>query len=1299
MASALQGPKKRFQPFRRRRQTTTTTTESPARETLVFACPEPEGCPEPVQGQKYEPVRIQQSPQKPRDVLDTIYRQEVVKNKKVMRVRKKQRKPVEKMNLKAVEMVTEMVKEAGPVLSQQEIEIIADVSQEVGAKVNEKQVKVIAMLSEAMGPNLNAEEVKTIAEVSSEIEETDKLASDSTLKVVAEMVKSKVGSEMTPQELQQITEIITVDQDPDVQELQQETVQVKSGLDNHAAEMVAQMLTNIGSDASEAEVEIIADMIKELDKDVPKETSEVMAQVLVEMMPEVSVELVHNVSAVLTNAPTNLDKEDVKMLGDKVTEMKSEASPKDIEMASHMETSDVVQETDLTPLDVETIKEMVEAVDKVLEEPDLQVISMMVKAKVNKEEQQILTLNKPSMVSRPSEKLTSNEAEFLSDVVKLFGDNVTPTEEKELEVEVKKADQTLNENQAEVMTQLLIAMGPEIEPEEIKHISEMVADPTLDIRADNVEVISEMLEKVEADVEAEDLVTLSKMMSKMGPNISRREMNMITRMTGLEPNDANILAHVVSQIGPEVTETEAEIITMLTDKKEETVVKMVKKMGKVITNSEKDKVAKMIMKEIKDEKAAEVVAEVIQEVGPEIVEDEDVEKLTKAAMKAEAIDTQEKVENVMAVLEETASDLTSEKVMLVSKIMERMPMVQVTDVGKQLGVEISSNEVEAVAKIQEVVEEKITDDDAKLIEVMAELVEDEKDDDISLSEATHLVDVLNNLEITDTDQKAKVAMAMVKDMAPILEEEEKIEAVAQVLAEVGPSLNPSNVTEIVKLMVDNSVEVKAEDVKHLAAMAQQLSAPVAEEQVEVVSEVLEQKKGQRITFNDVNSAANSAEIKPKDVQIVMEMIKMVKADDTKDKEELVSLMTLVAGQEIIAPDSSTRLTSPSSTMQLKNEMSEVEAEKISEMVKDVQTPVEEAIVVNEIMHMTPDLDKEAVEVSVKVMGKIEDLDGDKVKEVLEAVKDPKVNIKPEKVEKIAEVTQELDKELTPMKLVVVANLVSQMGPVLTNREKQMVTRLAASSNVDVDTKEVEVISEITNEIGTNISEGEAEIIVMLANEGKEEPMDLKEAAMIADAVQDMGAFMSTSEVRKLQNIIEKETKLDAEEAAVMTEVLVQVGPDVDADVVTKVAEVVDGNDKITPHAVDMLSKMAKELKVKINEPQMDLVVKLIEKSGNNISPREMQMIQRMTNQKTNLTLSTEDVQIVEEMVKMLDTDDELKPKDVKLMALITEELGKKEENEKAEKLVDNLKKMDGRHVGLGELNFDFRNDFRIINHS
>ena len=124
------------QSFRRRRRKTTQapSTEgqgpeeatSSSRETLLFACPEPEGCPEPVSGQKYDPVRVNSRPTKTtrpqptRNVLETIFRQEVEGERKrpVMRIRKKQRKPnktpnkkveeEEKLPVEAVEMVNTM---------------------------------------------------------------------------------------------------------------------------------------------------------------------------------------------------------------------------------------------------------------------------------------------------------------------------------------------------------------------------------------------------------------------------------------------------------------------------------------------------------------------------------------------------------------------------------------------------------------------------------------------------------------------------------------------------------------------------------------------------------------------------------------------------------------------------------------------------------------------------------------------------------------------------------------------------------------------------------------------------------------------------------------------------------------------------------------------------------------------------------------------------------------------------------------------------------------------------------------
>lgn len=449
MASALLGKQSgRFQPFRRRRQTTTASTTTAAteaegpvstRETLVYACPEPEGCPPPIRGQKYEPIKIAASAaknanlEKPRDVLDTIYRQEVVKNnKKVMRVRKKQRKPskpkkkkekLEKeetpvITLKAVEMVSEMIKEAGPVLTQQEIEIIADVSQEVGAKVNEKQVKVISMLSEAMGPNLSQPEIKTIAEVASTLEEDSTLASDSTLKVVAEMIKSKVGQTMTQPQLEKIKDVMT--QEPSEEEPVEEAKQ--SGLTDHGAEMVAQMMNNIGSDASAAEVQIVAEMIKELDKDVPKETAEVMAQVLQELMPVVTPELVHNVSAVLSGESAgNLVKEQIEMVAEVIKQsppLTAEISPEVIELVAEMaveepemsvgdvvkvieqETNSVIEESD-----VQTIKEVAMAVMKenqVLEEADLEVISMMTKVAFNENADENNDVFKNELARRPT---------------------------------------------------------------------------------------------------------------------------------------------------------------------------------------------------------------------------------------------------------------------------------------------------------------------------------------------------------------------------------------------------------------------------------------------------------------------------------------------------------------------------------------------------------------------------------------------------------------------------------------------------------------------------------------------------------------------------------------------------------------------------------------------------------------------------------------------------------------------------------------------------------------------------------
>ena len=124
------------QSFRRRRRKTTQapSTEGPPqatsssnRETLVFACPEPEGCPQPVSGQKYEPVRVTRpnaNQARPaatptRNVLETIFRQEVEggeRKRPVMRIRKKQRKPTQ--SHQQTEAETELPVEAVEMVSQ-----------------------------------------------------------------------------------------------------------------------------------------------------------------------------------------------------------------------------------------------------------------------------------------------------------------------------------------------------------------------------------------------------------------------------------------------------------------------------------------------------------------------------------------------------------------------------------------------------------------------------------------------------------------------------------------------------------------------------------------------------------------------------------------------------------------------------------------------------------------------------------------------------------------------------------------------------------------------------------------------------------------------------------------------------------------------------------------------------------------------------------------------------------------------------------------------------------------------------
>ena len=175
---------------------------------------------------------------------------------------------------------------------------------------------------------------------------------------------------------------------------------------------------------------------------------------------------------------------------------------------------------------------------KVLEEADLEVISMMAKVafavtatendnvfEIEQARRPILT---PINGNGIGSQISTNEANFLSEVVKLFGTRVTPTERAELEVEVEKADPILTENQIEVMTQLLVEMGPNIDPETIKEMAHMVEDPTLDIRADNVKDIAQMVQQLAVTLEPQELKTVANMMKKVGPDVSIRYHSYIT---------------------------------------------------------------------------------------------------------------------------------------------------------------------------------------------------------------------------------------------------------------------------------------------------------------------------------------------------------------------------------------------------------------------------------------------------------------------------------------------------------------------------------------------------------------------------------------------------------------------------------------------------------------------------------------------------------------------------------------------------------------------------------------------------
>ena len=143
--------------------------------------------------------------------------------------------------------------------------------------------------------------------VASVVEEGANLASDSALEIMVDMAKAKVGGSLNAKDVKRIKSIMMSEPSPieTFNEGSRNPPIVQSGITDHGAEMLSQMMSNLGPDVSPMEVIIVSDMIKELDKDISKETAEVMAEVL-KQVEEVTPEVVHNISAVVSNEEPTL---------------------------------------------------------------------------------------------------------------------------------------------------------------------------------------------------------------------------------------------------------------------------------------------------------------------------------------------------------------------------------------------------------------------------------------------------------------------------------------------------------------------------------------------------------------------------------------------------------------------------------------------------------------------------------------------------------------------------------------------------------------------------------------------------------------------------------------------------------------------------------------------------------------------------------------------------------------------------------------------------------------------------------
>lgn len=89
------------------------------------------------------------------------------------------------------------------------------------------------------------------------MEEDSNLASEAALEVMVEMAKSKVGRPLDFNDVERLKSIMMTDREP-VTEGNRNTRPrgPKSGINDHGAEMLSQMMTNLGSDISPTEVQI-----------------------------------------------------------------------------------------------------------------------------------------------------------------------------------------------------------------------------------------------------------------------------------------------------------------------------------------------------------------------------------------------------------------------------------------------------------------------------------------------------------------------------------------------------------------------------------------------------------------------------------------------------------------------------------------------------------------------------------------------------------------------------------------------------------------------------------------------------------------------------------------------------------------------------------------------------------------------------------------------------------------------------------------------------------------------------------